>query len=246
MARRAAYAVAPARRIMATFSSKSGAAGGGYDGAGGAAGGVEPPRLAREIDRANEFKQFNLWIENFNLHQRVIPMVPSLLGFAGLVPFVSSAGVILSAYVSEGKIPPAVSDFALTAHITYGAVILSFLGAVHWGVALRMPSLSSADLSRRFLYGVTPSLFGWAACLMPSSYGATNVLLAGFIVAYNVDQRQLLKMVPSWYLSLRRPLSLGACLSILFVSYTQSGISLPSFLSTSPREKAKDADQDKA
>ena len=101
------------------------------------------PRVTRKLDTINEYRQFNQWIEQHNIHERIIPTVPAVLGFGGLIPFVSSAGVILAAHVSPANVPDALSAFALTAHITYGSVILSFLGAVHWGLALRSPGLSA-------------------------------------------------------------------------------------------------------
>jgi len=51
-----------------------------------------------------------------------------LLGYAGLFPFFAAAAAALLG-------PPPWRGAALSALAAYGAVILSFLGAVHWGLA---------------------------------------------------------------------------------------------------------------
>lgn len=58
-----------------------------------------------------------------------IPPLTRLLGFAGLLPFLAAA---LGAWAG----PEAWRGAALWALAAYGAVILSFLGAVHWGFGL--------------------------------------------------------------------------------------------------------------
>lgn len=56
------------------------------------------------------------------------PLAAKCLGFAGALPFVGGAvGIWRSNYREE----------CLVVEKTYGCAILSFLGAVHWGLALR-------------------------------------------------------------------------------------------------------------
>ncbi len=68
------------------------------------------------------------------------------LGAGGLIPFFAGAMGLWAA-------PFAWREEILNAVLIYGAVILSFIGAVHWGLALRLPS-GESESWRRFGLGV--------------------------------------------------------------------------------------------
>lgn len=65
-----------------------------------------------------------------------IPPLAVLLGLAGLIPFLACG---LGSVVGNGAVP---AGRALLALIDYAAIILGFLGAVHWGLALARPTQS--------------------------------------------------------------------------------------------------------
>ena len=67
---------------------------------------------------------------------RVIPPAAKLLGYAGVLPF---AALGLAHFFAGG----AVSAHALQGFLSYGAVILSFLGGIRWGVATRFERLQA-------------------------------------------------------------------------------------------------------
>ena len=99
------------------------------------------------------------------------------MGYGGLLPFVLLA---LATWVSEPD-RHAIASHALPG---YGAVIASFLGAIHWGLALR-------DASRQSLaqlgWGVTPSLVSWVALLLSPAAGL--LLMAALLWAcFAVDR----------------------------------------------------------
>lgn len=77
------------------------------------------------------------------------------MGYAGLVPFVALA---LGTWV----LGPAHNGFSGFALLAYGATIASFLGAIHWGLAMRDASQQSLALLG---WSVTPSLLAWVALL---------------------------------------------------------------------------------
>ncbi|AGA34343.1 hypothetical protein TVNIR_2705 [Thioalkalivibrio nitratireducens DSM 14787] len=88
---------------------------------------------------------------------------PSLLvslGYAGLVPF-----LFFGAASWFGS--PAWQDFALNALGLYGAVILAFLGGVHWGLYLVDRNYRVAGLAAP-AWAVLPAIAGWAALLLPA------------------------------------------------------------------------------
>ena len=132
-----------------------------------------------------------------------VPRAARWLGFAGLMPFVAAAGA--------GILPGAqLHDLALQALLTYGAVILSFLGGIRWGLALAIAD--PAALSGPLCLSVLPAMLGWFAILVPASTGLI-VLALGFAAILAADLR--LAMAPAWYRTLRLPLSAGAIAALL-------------------------------
>ena len=132
------------------------------------------------------------------------PSAARWLGLAGLIPFAAAAGA--------GMVPVApLHDLALQALLAYGAVILSFLGGIRWGLATAMVE-DPAALSGPLCASVLPALLGWFALLVPASAGLI-VLALGFAAMLLADLR--LTMAPPWYRSLRLPLSAGAITALL-------------------------------
>jgi hypothetical protein len=62
-------------------------------------------------------------------------------------------------------------DRALSIQVTYGAVMLSFLGALHWG--MEFSGLGGHQGYRRLLLGTAPILLGWPTLAM----GPTTALV---------------------------------------------------------------------
>ena len=131
------------------------------------------------------------------------PLAARLLGFGGLLPFILAA-------VAAYAVDPALQEYFRKALVSYGAVILSFLGGVRWGVA--MIGRDTTGLARPLLISVVPALLGWWAALMPSTAGAI-MLAACFAVLLVADVRN--HNMPAWYRMLRIPLSIGAIGSLL-------------------------------
>jgi len=127
--------------------------------------------------------------------------VPALwLGLGGLVPFVACTALVLGGGPLAG-----LAEDALAA---YGAVILAFLGAVHWGLALADPADAVAARTRLTL-GVLPSLVGWAALLAPNWIGF-GVLVAGFAATWIAEEAAARAgRLGARYLWLRRGLTLA-------------------------------------
>jgi hypothetical protein len=135
-----------------------------------------------------------------------LPTLAVLLGLAGLIPFIGCG--LLSVSVAEPM-----ASFWLRALIFYGAASLSFLGGVHWGLALADPRADplaepAPERDRlRFGLGVLPTLIGWAALLstllvMPEV--ALAILIAGFAATVLAETRlKRSDMLPSGYLWLR-------------------------------------------
>ena len=126
------------------------------------------------------------------------------LGYAGLLPFVALA-------VAAWLAPPAYRVPAAHALLAYGATIASFLGAIHWGLAMREPLTPQPG---PFVWGVFPSLVAWAALLLPISQGlVTLALLLGLCLA--VDRRSYLAYGLGEWLTMRVQLTLVAVVCLL-------------------------------
>lgn len=131
------------------------------------------------------------------------PPFASLMGFGGLIPFFICAGAAHS-----GVAPW--SGLALVICGIYGAVILSFIGAVHWGLAMQ------GDRSQRwFLWSVFPALYAWPPIVFLDTRTALLALLPGFLLCWSVDRRAAeAGLLPNWYMRLRHMLTLGAMMAL--------------------------------
>ena len=122
------------------------------------------------------------------------------MGYAGLVPFaLPVAGIVAGA-----------NDAWFLDWLTgYGAVILAFVGALQWGLALDERRERRGE---RILVSVVPALAGWLALLMPHGAGIA-LLIAGFIGIYSYERITLWPGgYPVWFRRLRTQLTVGACL----------------------------------
>lgn len=136
-----------------------------------------------------------------------------LLGFAGLLPQIAAVVLIVvgKADPTDMAWAPLVLGYGLA--LVYGATILSFLGGIWWGFAMRRDAGQGALAA----IAVLPSLVG-AACvgiatIAFSSRASVFALLAlgiAILLTLLVDRR-LVEMgkAPANWMRLRAPLSLG-------------------------------------
>ncbi|MEM8703235.1 MAG: DUF3429 domain-containing protein [Pseudomonadota bacterium] len=135
-----------------------------------------------------------------------MPLPAKWLGTTGAIPFVVTA--IVAAFGPQDW-----SAWAAQALAYYGAVILSFLGGIHWGLAISNngPTRISAV---RLCWSVVPSLIAWGALLLPLFFGLM-VLTAAFGLVLFVDTRAGTRaVVPSWFPGLRTALSVAVIASL--------------------------------
>ena len=124
-----------------------------------------------------------------------LPRTVAWLGYGGLLPFLALTPASLLDH-HHG----AVWSDALYA---YGAIILSFIGALHWGLAMSLPELTERQRSACFAWSVVPALIAWPAVLFSPPLAAP-LLVVGFIAHYLQDRRLASQAtLPGWYLPLR-------------------------------------------
>jgi glutaredoxin-related protein len=133
-----------------------------------------------------------------------VPRAGTWLGYAGLLPFVAALlGFLLGGDARE--------EYFSRQFIAYGAVILSFVGAVHWGVALGSGGMRVMRLS----FSIMPALLAWAALLLPAAPAAW-LLLAGFILLRAWEASPpVAGTLPHWYRALRARLTAAVGLLLL-------------------------------
>jgi hypothetical protein len=138
---------------------------------------------------------------------------PSLLarrlGYAGLLPFVLLAALLWTVRAD-------VQGFVAIALAGYGAVVASFLGGVHWGIAAHLPA---QDAKFHYAWGIAPSLMGWVAVVMPA-YAGLPLLGLILLACYGVDRRSYPAVGWAGWLPMRLQLTVVAVLSCVLGAAT--------------------------
>jgi len=139
-----------------------------------------------------------------------VPPILRTLGLMGLIPFLAGAFGVWAAPVEIGT-------FILVLQMSYAALILSFLGAIHWGFAIAGyggDKGRNAAAPARYAGGTVPLILGWAATIAPP-IAAMLILIAGFAAVFFFDLYYVRRgLLPDWYPALRKPLTIVAVLSL--------------------------------
>lgn len=127
-----------------------------------------------------------------------IPSSAFWLGWAGVIPFATLAALVIAG--GGGGID---APTVLRGLISYGAIILSFMGGVQWGLELTREGGNGLG----FLNSVVPALAAFAVTFV-DPVAALAILAAGFVLLLFYDLRRIRAGVgPAWYGRLRVQLS---------------------------------------
>jgi hypothetical protein len=141
-----------------------------------------------------------------NIHDQ---QLANRLGFYGLVPFVL---LTLACWI----VHPDWLGYFIKGQLSYGIAILSFLGGLHWGVALMSHDRPADEIKQALIWGVIPTIIAW--CSMINMGVGFLVQILGFVVAYQVDKHFYQRYaLPGWFLVLRFRLT---CLVVTALSLT--------------------------
>ena len=141
----------------------------------------------------------------------------AVLGYGGLIPFV----VLALAPLIEARWT-VLAGHALT---VYTVAVLSFIGAMAWGVALVCPNLTPAHRRGLLLWGVAPSLLASLAALapLPDRY---LLFVATLWLAWWAERRLFPhQALPVDWPKLRVRLSVGVTMCLLVAWYVQGASS---------------------
>ncbi|KAI0820236.1 hypothetical protein BC628DRAFT_1398767 [Trametes gibbosa] len=194
--------------------------------------------LAKSIAGGNVFQdgveptqQTFLGITNAVAH--AVPQPYVIFGLAGALPYLgaTSATVYLArqaGIAAQGLVPnmdPGVAitilDQALNVQVTYGAVLLSFLGALHWG--FEFAGYGGHKYYSRLLLGAAPVVFAWSTLALEPTLALITQWI-GFTGLWWADLRATgAGWAPKWYSQYRFYLSIlvGSCIigSLAATSY---------------------------
>ena len=121
--------------------------------------------------------------------------IATRLGALALVPFALGALLVW-------VVRPEAHPYAATALSAYAAVVVSFLGGIHWGFAFRQP----APAPRLFVWGVVPALVACVGVVMPP-YAGLVIHGVMIVVCYLVDRKVYPQQGAAVWLTLRFRLS---------------------------------------
>ena len=130
------------------------------------------------------------------------------LGIGGLIPFYGTL-VLVTLTGAE--------TFWLTSQTIYAALIISFIGAVYWGLSIYNNQLDHKIRVYFLLYGVTPALFAWGILLLPLHFrfGPLSALLCACLATDALFRSYHSK---AW-IRMRICLTLGGSASLLLSQY---------------------------
>ena len=133
-----------------------------------------------------------------------------------MLPFIASlAGMGLLPDINHREIAQHVA-------IAWGAVVLSFVGAAHWGLALAGRIVWSTP---RLVGSVLPATVGAAAVVL-NGQRALGLLVVGFGMFWLYEHRQVGEELPPDYLRLRRNLSVAVCALLALIMILSESVGL--------------------
>ena len=129
-------------------------------------------------------------------------------GLAGVLPF--SFGLFITIFPGFSPFEMGVFERAL---VGYGALILSFLGGIRWGIRLQ----GGAGTDMTYIVGTFGAIIGFLVLLMPVNLGLV-ILVLGFALHGIWDVRAgMTGRVPAAYARLRIVLTWLVCLILALI-----------------------------
>ena len=136
------------------------------------------------------------------------PGIALLLGWGGVLPFVAAA-------VAKLWGGPVIALYALAWGSAYAGVIITFIGAVHWGIALKHPDDKKRMI--HFIWSVLPALAVWPVMTLPPLV-RLPFLVVGLGIVWIADMVAYKRgHMPVWYIKLRHGLTSVAISSLVIL-----------------------------
>ncbi|RCI09937.1 hypothetical protein L249_8379 [Ophiocordyceps polyrhachis-furcata BCC 54312] len=200
----------------------------------------QEPHLGRDLKH-----DINVLRDTFRLS--AVPQESRVLGLTGTLPYVATSlstlflawdlnrpeptgNSILDPIFIDHDTARYLLDLIEPLQLGYGAVIISFLGAIHWGLEYAEKQPSLARTRWRYGVGVAASVVAWPTVLMPVEHALTAQFMA-FVALYFMDSRATARgWAPPWYNTYRFLLTAIVGLAILISLVGRANITVRSRL----------------
>ena len=123
-------------------------------------------------------------------------------------------GVVILAAITVGLFSPEsrIRIPAITALVTFSAIILSHLGGIENGLALREEASTEGLRAIALALSIFPSLAAWAVLWMPTAQWQIGTAFVLFIAVWVADlwlSRH--GLIPAWFVDMRTAVTVLAC-----------------------------------
>ena len=137
-----------------------------------------------------------------------------ILSILGLFPFLFG---LIDILLNEDNL-----FFVINLPKYYGSIILTFLGAVYWGIVLNdiHKNLMSDKVKTLIIcWSIVPSL--WSGLILIFDYNITIIILALCYIIVQIIDEFIIKYFkfPMWYLFLRRSLTIIVIIILIFTYF---------------------------
>lgn len=123
--------------------------------------------------------------------------LPLFLTLAGAVPFVGLSMAVSLRWFAD-------NHMVIELLLTYSAVILSFLGGIHWGVAVGQYAEHKKLASLMIAESVVLPLIAWAVIFHADVHMQFLILTSVFTCVWGVDSfLHNRSLIPTWFFELR-------------------------------------------
>ncbi|HUJ00202.1 MAG TPA: DUF3429 domain-containing protein [Usitatibacter sp.] len=131
------------------------------------------------------------------------------------------AGSVIFAAITVGLFSPQsyIRIPAITALVTFSAIILSHLGGIENGLALREEASTEATRAIALALSIVPSLAAWGVLWLPTPRWQVGAALALFAAVWAADlwlSRH--GLIPAWFVDMRTAVTAVVCV-ILAVAW---------------------------
>jgi uncharacterized protein DUF3429 len=109
---------------------------------------------------------------------------------------------------------------AITALVTFAAVVLSYLGGIEGGIALGEGRSSEKTRAVALCLSAFPALAAWGILWLPSTQSQVGAALGLFIAVWGADlwlARQ--GLIPAWFVDLRTAVTAAVCVILALALY---------------------------
>jgi len=126
-----------------------------------------------------------------------------LLGAGGLIPYIVLSSLSVFTVGTQ-------QEYLVFSLLAYGATIISFLGAIHWGLTI----IEASPTRLRLIWSVTPSLIAWLSLILNAPTGLYIQIIV-LCICLLVDIKTYPRHDLSKWLVMRFTLTLVASISLV-------------------------------